>query len=131
MLFESELFDRARCSSLDKGAAARLVPTLYLMAEQARKEGLLSLEADIDLIEDEFLRWALPLVINGVDPEAVRELLVTRMYSYNYSGAQLLKAMIVSDGVLAIQAGENPSLTRVRLENYLGPDAEVYRDQPS
>jgi chemotaxis protein MotA len=45
------------------------------IAEQARREGLLALDAKLAEIDDEFTRKGLQLVVDGTDPELVREIL--------------------------------------------------------
>lgn len=44
-------------------------------AERARKDGLLALEADLEEIDDPFTRDGLQLVVDGTEPELVREVL--------------------------------------------------------
>jgi chemotaxis protein MotA len=51
------------------------VALLVSIAEQARREGLLALDAQLGEIEDEFTRKGLQLVVDGTDPELVREIL--------------------------------------------------------
>jgi chemotaxis protein MotA len=51
------------------------VKLLVSFAEQARREGLLALDAQTGEIEDEFTRKGLQLVVDGSDPELVREVL--------------------------------------------------------
>jgi chemotaxis protein MotA len=51
------------------------VQLLVSLAEQARREGLLALDAQIGEIDDEFTRKGLQLVVDGTDPELVREIL--------------------------------------------------------
>ena len=48
------------------------VALLVSLAEQARREGLLALDAQISEIEDEFTKKGLQLVVDGTDPELVR-----------------------------------------------------------
>jgi chemotaxis protein MotA len=57
------------------GPSKELVQLLYNFAEKARREGLLSLEDDIDKLGDEFLKKGIRLVVDGVDPEIVRNTL--------------------------------------------------------
>ena len=45
------------------------------LAEKARREGLLALEEDIDQLQDEFSRKGMQLVVDGVDPDLVREIM--------------------------------------------------------
>lgn len=49
------------------------IPLMMSYADKARREGLLSLEDDLDEIEDEFLKSGMRLVIDGTDPEEVRD----------------------------------------------------------
>ena len=44
-------------------------------AERARKEGLLRSEADVDKVDDPFVRRGLQMVIDGLEPETVEEVL--------------------------------------------------------
>jgi chemotaxis protein MotA len=54
---------------LDLGGRVRLIVS---MAEQARREGLLALDAQLESIEDDFTRKGLQLVVDGTDPELVQ-----------------------------------------------------------
>ncbi|MDR2737137.1 MAG: flagellar motor protein [Gracilibacteraceae bacterium] len=49
--------------------------TLIRFSEKARQEGLLSLESELDKIDDEFLRQGMQLVIDGTDPDITRSIL--------------------------------------------------------
>jgi chemotaxis protein MotA len=51
------------------------VELLVSLAEQARREGLLALDAKVGEIEDEFTKKGLQLVVDGTDPELVRAIL--------------------------------------------------------
>jgi chemotaxis protein MotA len=51
------------------------IQTLVTLAEKARKEGLLALEAQVKTIEDPFLRRGLQMGIDGTDPEELRAVL--------------------------------------------------------
>lgn len=51
------------------------VELLVGIAEQARREGLLALDAQLGDIDDEFTRKGLQLVVDGTDPDLVREIL--------------------------------------------------------
>jgi len=43
------------------------------LAEKARKEGILSIETEIANIDDPFFRKGLQMLVDGVEPEAIRE----------------------------------------------------------
>ena len=51
------------------------IATLVSLAEKARKEGLLALEAQVKQIEDPFLKRGLQMGIDGTDPEQLRAVL--------------------------------------------------------
>ncbi|MGK5115297.1 MULTISPECIES: motility protein A [unclassified Geodermatophilus] len=55
--------------------ATEQIQTLVSLAEKARKEGLLALEAQVKQIEDPFLKRGLQMGIDGTDPEQLREVL--------------------------------------------------------
>jgi chemotaxis protein MotA len=51
------------------------IATLVGLAEKARKEGLLALEAQVKAIDDPFLKRGLQMGIDGTDPEELRTVL--------------------------------------------------------
>jgi chemotaxis protein MotA len=51
------------------------VNLLVSLAEQARREGLLALDERVNQIDDEFTRKGLQLVVDGIDPDLVRDVL--------------------------------------------------------
>ncbi|MFN8201167.1 MAG: flagellar motor protein [Solirubrobacteraceae bacterium] len=51
------------------------VRELVGLAERARKEGLLALEGELETIDDAFMRSGLQLVVDGTEPELVRDVL--------------------------------------------------------
>lgn len=167
--------------------------TLIRFAEKARREGLLSLEQELETVEDRFTKQGMQLVIDGTDPEITREILESNIavmekrhkvgisvfeaaggYSptmgiigtvmglvhvlgnltdpnslsgsiasaflatlYGISSANLVWLPIASklkmkdkaevsamemvlDGILSIQAGENPSILKEKLKTHIG-----------
>jgi chemotaxis protein MotA len=53
----------------------RIIARLVAFSEKARREGLLALEDDLEEVEDEFLRKGIQLVVDGTDPEVIRNIL--------------------------------------------------------
>lgn len=51
------------------------VALLVSLADRARREGLLSLESDIEGLDDEFTRKGLQLVVDGTEPELILQVL--------------------------------------------------------
>ena len=54
---------------------AEIREMLVKFAERARREGLLALEADVEAVEDPFIRHGLQMVIDGLEPDTVEEIL--------------------------------------------------------
>jgi len=172
-------------------------------AEKARKEGLLALEPAIAEIDDEFTKKGLQLVVDGTDPELVREVLeieIEGMEARHRAGqkvfkdaggyaptigvlgtvmgllhvmqlldqpqmlgpaiagafmatlygvgsanivflpvagrlaaltqGEVLQRTMVIDGILAVQAGENPRVVGERLLGFLPPDERDAASEP-
>ena len=53
----------------------RLVETLVKFAHRARKNGIVSLDAELANIEDPFLKKALMLAVDGIEPEQLRKMM--------------------------------------------------------
>lgn len=172
---------------------AEAYETLVRFAEKARREGLLSLEQELETVEDRFTRQGMQLVIDGTDPDVTREILesnITVMEKRHKVGIAVFEAAggfgptlgiigtvmglvhvlgnlsdpeslsksiagafiatlygvasanilfipiatklkqkdkievaameMVLDGILSIQAGENPSILKEKLKTHLG-----------
>lgn len=61
---------------------AEIIGQVIRWSHVARKEGLLALEAQIDNLEDPFLRRGLTLLVDGAEPERLREVLEVETSSY-------------------------------------------------
>ncbi|MFL5826442.1 MAG: flagellar motor protein [Thermoleophilaceae bacterium] len=64
------------------------VELMVKYAEMARREGLLALEDQLADIDDEFTKKGLQLVVDGTDPELVREILENEMDAMEARHAQ-------------------------------------------
>lgn len=65
-------------------------------SKKSRREGLLSLERDLDELDDNFLRRGLQLAIDGMEPDAIREILATEIdyqQERHRAGAEILNTM--------------------------------------
>lgn len=56
-----------------------MIPRLVTFSEKSRREGLLSLEDDIETIEDEFFKSGIQLVVDGTDPDVIKNILYNEM----------------------------------------------------
>ena len=68
MLFNKPSFDESQ-----------MIITLISFSEKARREGLLVLEDDIQEVTDPFLKKGMQLVVDGTDPELVKNILNTEI----------------------------------------------------
>ncbi|PPS22875.1 flagellar motor protein MotP [Brachyspira murdochii] len=57
----------------------QIIITLISFSEKARREGLLVLEDDIQEVSDPFLKKGMQLVVDGTDPELVKNILNTEI----------------------------------------------------
>jgi chemotaxis protein MotA len=67
------LFKKAM--NADKPDMSAQLELLVGFAERARREGLLALDEEVAELDDQFTRKGLQLVVDGTDPELVREIL--------------------------------------------------------
>ncbi len=69
---------------------AEAIEVLSRMADKARREGLLALEEEAKQLEDPFLRKGVMLVVDGVDPAQVKDILrieIEQMKERHHQGA--------------------------------------------
>jgi len=64
-----------------------VVDPLVKMAEKARREGLLSLESEIDTVEDEFMERGLQMAVDGTDPDDLYDILMAEVRAKKASAA--------------------------------------------
>ena len=73
-------------------APAAAIAQMVGLAEKARREGLLALEAELESIDDAFTRTGIQLVVDGTDSDLVRGILgseIDGMSSRHRAGGQL------------------------------------------
>lgn len=58
-----------------KGPSKDLAQLIITFGEKSRREGLLSLEDDVESLDDKFIKKGIRMVVDGVDPEIVRNLM--------------------------------------------------------
>lgn len=82
---------------------AEAYETLVRFAEKARREGLLSLEQELETVTDRFTNQGMQLVIDGTDPEITREILESNI-------AVLEKRHKVGIAVFEAAGGYSPTM---------------------
>lgn len=73
-----------------------VITILVSFAEKARREGLLALEAEAEAIDEPFLKKGIELIVDGTDPELVRNIMetdLTFVEERHKQGAQIFENM--------------------------------------
>ena len=115
----------------DSQSPLDLIGSIVQMAERARREGLLALEADIEGTNDEFLRKGVQLIVDGTDPELVRNVLETEismMEDRHKIGANIfdtMAAMCPAYGMIGTLIGLILMLGKLNDPSALGPGMAV------
>ncbi|GAB1432617.1 motility protein A [Spirochaetota bacterium] len=78
----------------------KVVETLLSLSERARREGILSLEEEIESLDNEFMKRGLRMVVDSTDPEVIRNILDNELNQMNSRHGTKLK-MIDQWGKLA------------------------------
>jgi flagellar motor component MotA len=101
-----------------------LVTQLVAYARKARREGLLSLEQETEGAVSPLLKLGLQLVVDGIDPSLTRQIMTNCVLRHG-TGLELLKDLLITEGILRIQEGTNPSVLAALLLSYIGPEAAM------
>lgn len=101
---------------------------LITLAETSRKEGLLALEDQLDqIIDDEFTKMGIRLIVDGADEEQLRNQLEGAthfMKQRHQKGAAMLDMLAITApalGLVGTYVGLIPMLTNLNDPNALGP----------
>ena len=103
------------------------VDLLVSLSEKARREGLLALEEDIDALDDDFSRKGMQLVVDGVDPDLVREIMeneIDGMAARHHNAAKPFEkagGFAPTMGILGTVMGLVHVLGNLASPNTLGP----------
>jgi chemotaxis protein MotA len=74
-----------------KGDNKAVIQEIIRFANKARKEGVISLEADAQKITDPFLKKALTMAMDGVEPKVLRETMELEISNLEEEGEQPIK----------------------------------------
>jgi len=120
----------SKCSDREKRQCMKLVADLVDLSVMARRNGLLSLIQVAEQKSSFLLRKGLQLVVDGVNPQVVRDVMGNYIRSGDYTGKDLLERCIILEGVSAIQQGFHPKVTKEFLLSFLGEDNyEIYQKE--
>lgn len=65
------------------------------LSKKARREGLLSLESEVEAIDDNFIKSGIQMVVDGIEPETIRDIMdleIGEMEKRHASGINILKS---------------------------------------
>jgi len=129
MLYDWSFAERVRCSEDERSQCAGLVSELVELAAKARRLGLLSLLDTIAPDQHFLLRKGLQLMVDGVKPEVVRQILEIYILSDGCRGKELLVRCLILEGVSGIQLGLNPKTIREILLSFFGCGGESFHGE--
>lgn len=66
-----------------KSNIADIIKTLVSFSEKSRREGLLSLEDEIESLTDDFFKQGIRLVVDGTDPEVIKSIMYNQLNQMN------------------------------------------------
>ena len=107
MLRDLALAAKASCSKEDQETLVGTIRILKDLGEKAKKRGILSLEEEQSQISDPFMQVGLQLIVDKTDPEVVCNILDSDIYYNESNGRELLRKILVREGLLRIQKGES------------------------
>ena len=120
MLRDLALAAKSACSREDQESLVPMVKQLRDLGEIAFKRGLLALEGELPQIKDPFLKLGIQLIVDKTEPENVRDILDSDIYYNETNGRELLKKIILREGLLRIQAGDNARNIMICTKIFLG-----------
>lgn len=120
MLRDLALAKKAACSREDQESLVEIIKTLQDLGDKAKKRGILSLEEEQSLVNDPFLQVGLQLLVDKTDPEMVCDILDSDIYYNESNGRELLKKILVREGLLRIQSGESARNILLSTRVFLG-----------
>lgn len=129
MIRDLALAAKASCSFEDQQSLVPLVLELKKFSELVTKQGLLALENELPQIKDQFLNLGVQLIIDKVEPENIEDILDSDIYYNESNGRELLKKIIIREGLLRIQAGNTPRNVLICTKIFLGKvEEESFRN---
>jgi len=112
---------------LDQLTANDMADLWLGIAHQARKQGILSLQPIEQQAVDPFLREALQLVVDGTEPDLLRDMLQTRLVRAILPQQETRCRMII-EAMMAIQAGDNPGVIRQKVGAFYLASSDAMQD---
>lgn len=119
------LREKAYCTYEEKLSCLSIVSKILKYIEMVRNGGTLVLEEEMKSEENLLLTRGVARIIDGRESGMIMRELENYIVFSNFTGAELLKNLIVLEGVLLIHAGVHPDLSKAVLLSYFGLDGEA------
>jgi len=116
------IYEKLACSHDDKKDALDTLDKLLDLSEKAKSSGLLSLESEIDIVQPEIFKKSIQMLIDGIEPEYIKEILMNYTLCGGYKGKELLIRILIIEGILSIQQGIHTIIIREKLSSFFGED---------
>ncbi|MDH4319029.1 MAG: hypothetical protein OEV64_11600 [Desulfobulbaceae bacterium] len=113
MLRDLSLAAKAACSVEDQESLVPVVKELVQLSELVSKKGLLALEDELRNVTDPLLKIGLQLIVDEIDLDNIRDILDSDIYYNESNGRELLKKIIIREGLLRIQAGDPARIVKI------------------
>lgn len=122
IMYDMNIYEKLACSHSDKKEALNTMDKIIELSEKAKHSGLLSLEQEIDIVQPEIFKKSIQMLIDGIEPESLREILINYALCGGYKGKELLIRILIIEGILAIQQGVHTSILQEKLTSFFGED---------
>ncbi|PID76203.1 MAG: hypothetical protein CSA26_11105 [Desulfobacterales bacterium] len=120
MIRDLALAAKAACSAEDQETLVPIVLQLRELSDLVTKQGVLALENELNQIKDPFFNLGVQLIIDRVEPENIKDILDSDIYYNESNGRELLKKIIIREGLLRIQAGDTSRNVLICTKIFLG-----------
>lgn len=114
-----------KCTKEEKILCMETVKKVLNLANVARQEGLLALEETVSKKSYQsppLIQIGVLLIVDGTDPECVKAILENYIISSDLSNKEFLENLLIYNGILAMQQGENLRCIEERLYSLFGID---------
>lgn len=123
MNFNYEIINLSQCNAKSKTSLFRQIAELINIQEMSRSSGLLEIEGYIEsltLSQYPIFTTCFKMIIDGCETDIIKKVFYNMIYTEKQRGLDLLRKLIIADGIISIQNGISPELMKIVLISYLG-----------
>ena len=113
------------CSKEDRLKGLDQINNILSLSKVAHNKGLFSLEEQSDSVKSPFLSKAIELIVDGISPEIIRNILENYIKTTKLEPKEVLERLIYLEGMLLIQQGRYPWEIRLILISLLGENLDT------